>query len=88
MVVTLAEMKSYLRVDVDEDDELITQLIIAAEDRCRGISRNDIFDSDPTAKIAVMYTVAYLYENREEADNTVLNLTLRSMLFKRRKPIF
>lgn len=88
MLVTLDEMKSYLRVDVDEDDALITSLIIAAEDRCRGIARNEDFDTDPTARIAIMYTVAYLYENKEEADNTNLNLTLRSMLFKRRKPIF
>ena len=88
MLVTLDEMKSYLRVDVDEDDALITQMIIAAEDRCRGIARNEDCDTDPTARIAIMYAVAYLYENREEADNTALNLTLRSMLFKRRKPIF
>lgn len=88
MLVTLDEMKSYLRVDVDEDDTLITNMLLAAEDRCRGIARNDDFDSDPTARIAIMYTVAYLYENKEEADNTALNLTLRSMFFKRRKPIF
>ena len=88
MLVSLEEMKTYLRVDVDEDDALITEMILAAEDRCRGIARNEDFDSDPTARIAIMFTVAYLYENKEEADNTRLNLTLRSMLFKRRKPIF
>lgn len=88
MLVSLEEMKTYLRVDVDEDDALITEMILAAEDRCRGIARNEDFDSDPTARIAIMFTVAYLYENKEEADNTSLNLTLRSMLFKRRKPIF
>ena len=33
------------------------------------------------AKAAVMYTVAYLYEHREEADHHELMLTLRSLLF-------
>lgn len=88
MLVTLDEAKSYLRVDVDEDDALLTELIAASEDRCRGIARNEYFDSDPNAKIGILYCVAYLYENREEADNTTLNLTLRSLLFKNRKPIF
>lgn len=88
MLVSLEEMKSYLRVDDDEDDALITMLITASEDRCRGVARNEDFDTDPNAKIAIMYTVAYLYENKEEADNTSLNLTLRSMLFRNREAIF
>ena len=32
-------------------------------------------------RIAVLYTVAYLYEHREEADHNALNLTLRALLF-------
>lgn len=88
MIVSLAEMKNYLRVDVDDDDALITGMLSAAEDRCRGIARNENFDTDPNAKIAIMYTVAYMYENKEEADNTRLNLTLRSLLFKNREAIF
>ena len=34
MVVTLEEMKGYLRVDFDEDDALIESMIRAAEKTC------------------------------------------------------
>ena len=37
---------------------------------------------------AVLYTVAYLYEHREEADHHELTITLRSLLFGIRKEGF
>ena len=39
-------------------------------------------------KIAGMFTAAYLYEHREEADHHALNLTLRALLFGSRKEGF
>ena len=39
-------------------------------------------------KTAVMFTAAYLYEHREEADHHALNLTLRALLFGSRKEAF
>lgn len=91
MVVTLKEMKNYLRVDSDEDDLLIRHLIASAQQLCMDILRTD----DPAelgtaanAKVAVLYTVAYLYEHREEADHHALTLTLRSLLFGSRKEGF
>lgn len=88
MAVSLKLMKNFLRVDHDEDDELIMQLITSAEERCRGVSRNDDLDSDPNAAAAIMYAAAYLYEHREDADLAALNLTLRAMLFDRRRACF
>lgn len=38
MVVTLEEMKQYLRVDYEDDDQLITDFIASAEQLCRDIS--------------------------------------------------
>ena len=40
------------------------------------------------AKAAVLYTVAYLYEHREEADHRGLMLTLRALLFGVRREGF
>ena len=40
------------------------------------------------ARIAVLYTIGYLYEHREEADHHALTLTLRSLLFGMRKEAF
>lgn len=90
-MVTLEEMKNYLRVDYADDDFLIENIISAAEKQCMDILRTDSDDELVAAqngRIAVMYAAAYLYEHREEADHHALNLTLRSLLFGSRKESF
>ena len=84
MVVTLNEMKNYLRVDFDDDDMLLRNIMESAQQLCMDVARmedEDAFEEEPSAKIAVMYAVAYLYEHREEADHHALTLTLRALLF-------
>lgn len=91
MVVSLEEMKQYLRVDFDDDDSIITALIAGAERLCADILRADSTDAlllADNGKVAVMYAVAYFYEHREEADHHALTLTLRSLLFGSRKAAF
>lgn len=82
MVVSLEEMKQYLRVDFGDDDGFITNALHSAESLCADIARlsAEEFSETQTAKIAVMYTVAYLYEHREDADHHALALSLRSLL--------
>lgn len=90
-MVTLEEMKNYLRVDYEDDDALIENMITAAKRQCMDILRTDSEDDLTVAqngKIAVMFTAAYLYEHREEADHHALNLTLRALLFGSRKEGF
>lgn len=41
MIVTLEEMKQYLRVDYEDDDQLITDFITSAEQLCRDVLRVD-----------------------------------------------
>ena len=91
MTVTLEEMKQYLRVDYEDDDQLIADFITSAEQLCRDVLRVDKeadLSCDGKIKIAVMYAVAYFYEHREEADHHGLILTLRSLLFGSRKEAF
>ena len=91
MIVTVEEMKNYLRVDFEDDDPLIENFITAAEKQCMDILRTDDINelSDcGNGKIAVMFTVAYLYEHREEADHHAMDLTLRALLFGNRKEGF
>ena len=91
MVVTLDEMKQYLRVDYEDDDSLIGYLLLSAEKICMDILRTDdkeVLLADDNAKAAVMYTAAYLYEHREEADHHALMITLRSLLFGSRREGF
>ena len=85
MVVTLEEMKQYLRVDYEDDDQLITGFIASAEQLCRDILRVDEtadLEKDETVKVAVMYAAAYFYEHREEADHHDLALTIRIFISK------
>lgn len=89
--LTLEEMKNYLRVDYEEDDGLLADLLKASEKLCMDIARMEDrqeFEQSPNAKIAVQYAVAYQYEHREEADHHALTLTLRALLFGERKPGF
>lgn len=90
MLVALEEVKKYLRVDFDDDDALIENLITTGQNLCTDIARLavDEFSQKPAAKIAVMYAVAYLYEHRENADYKELTLSLRSLLFGIRKEGF
>ena len=91
MSVTLEEAKAYLRQDSADEDELISGLISAAQELVQDISRLDdeAFSKQPeVTKIAVLYTVSYLYEHREEADHHELTLTLRSLLFGVREAKF
>lgn len=90
-IVTLEEMKQYLRVEFEDDDSLIDYLIKASEKRCMDAARVDdkkSFRTLENARISIMYSVAYLYEHREDSDLNALNLSLRAMLFGDRKAGF
>ena len=91
MLVSLDEMKQYLRVDTADDDALIEGLICNAESICRDVARlsdEEFIAESLTTRVAVLYAVAYLYEHREEADHHGLMLSLRSLLFGVREAKF
>ena len=91
MAVTLEEMKNYLRVDYDDDDALIENMVRASEKICMDVARMDdtqVFYAVENAEIAVQYTAAYLYEHREDADHHAMMLTLRALLSGSRKEAF
>ena len=84
MIVSVEEMKNYLRVDFDDDNVLLEHLILASEQLCMDVARckdAEQFAQETNARIAIMYAVAYQYEHREDADHHALNLSLRSLLF-------
>ena len=90
-MITLDEMKGYLRVDTTEDDDLISSLMGSAEALCMDVARcesTEEFESLQNSHLAVLFTTAYMYEHREEADHKSLTLTLRSLLFGDRKAGF
>lgn len=89
-MVTLKEVKNYLCVDGDEDDRLISDLLLTAKKLCMDVGRmsEEKFErNEDTTRTAVLYTVSYLYENRNTADFHKLTLTLRSILFAQREGV-
>lgn len=90
-MISIDEMKNYLRIDFDDDDALLENLIVSSERLCMDIARTDNkdeFEKLETSKIAVMYAVAYQYEHREDGDHHALTLSLRSLLSGIRKAGF
>ncbi len=93
MVLTVQEVKAHLRIDHDEEDELIESLIrqaqAAAEDYCR-VS----FDSDPAGpaepvRLAVLLMVSHYYENRDNPDRQIyvtMRMAFENLLYPHRDP--
>lgn len=88
MVVSLEEIKLYLRVDGDEENTLISTFINVSEDLVEGILRYSIseFEIVPDiVKQAVMYSVANMYEKREDYDSKDVIDIITKLLFSYRK---
>lgn len=88
MVVSLEEVKQYLRVDSDDENTLITKFILTAEDLCEGILRYPLseFEVVPEAiKQAVLYAVANMYEHRETFEARLVIDTMINLLFSYRR---
>ena len=61
MAVSVEEMKNYLRIDFEDDDVLIENLIMAGKKQCMDILRTDDEEdlyACANGKIAVMFTGA------------------------------
>lgn len=89
-MITLNEAKNYLRIDYEEDDKLILQLLDTAKSLVKDVGRMDeerFSENEDVVRTAMLYTVSYLYENRNNADFSKLTLTLRAMLFAQREGV-
>lgn len=89
-MVTLQEVKQYLRIDFEDDDTLLLSLISTAKQLVMDVGRMDeerFSENEDVVRTAMLYTVSYLYENRNTADFSKLTLTLRDMLFAQREDV-
>ena len=90
-MITLDEAKEYLRVDTDAEDATIQSLLNSAVNLCCDVARLDVqdyFAAGDVAKVAVLYTLGFFYEHREDADMRELARRLRSLLFGIRRQVF
>lgn len=91
MIVSIDEAKEYLRIDADDEDSTVESLLKSAQSLCMDVARLDEEKFDAAgdiAKTAVLYTLAYFYEHREEADHHALTVTLRALLMGIRREGF
>lgn len=89
-MITLDEAKQYLRIDSNDEDDLIQSELSAAKQLVADVLRKDTLEdsNSPLVTVAVLYALAYLNEHREEADHHALTITLRNLLFGEREPRF
>ncbi|HFE9383514.1 TPA: head-tail connector protein [Streptococcus agalactiae] len=85
-MMTLEEVKLYLKVENGEEDYLIEQLMTTSRQLCEDILRET--SASEVLKTAILYGVAYLYEHREEANHKELKETLYHLLLADRKDVF
>ena len=70
-MITLKEAKNYLRVDYEEDDSLIQNLLSTAKNLVMDVGRMDEDDftkNEDTVRTAMLFALGYLYENRSNPD--------------------
>lgn len=91
----LDEVKSYLRIDGDEENSLVTSLILMATELVEDILRRKLseFEIVPeTVRQAVLLTVATFYENRQGGKDGLNSADLiemvRRLTFSSRKEAF
>lgn len=91
MVVSLEEAKLFLRVENEVEDSLITQLIQSSQQTVENTLRHTLTEYDEVPAdiiMAILYGVAYLYENRETADFKSMIQLMRAILFPYRNEVF
>lgn len=92
MFVTMEEAKLYLKLDTDEEDTLVGTLLSSSETLCLDILRKEAEEveqkDEELLKTAILFSVGYFYEHREEADHVALQKTLFYLLSSRRKVVF
>lgn len=81
LVLTLEEAKKYLRVDGDEEDDLITSFVIAAEMYIKNATSKNVNLKSELAKLAARILIAHWHENREAVGKAEqLAFSLQSIL--------
>jgi hypothetical protein len=89
-MIPLQEAKNYLRVDWEDDDKLILSLLDTAKKLCMDVGRmneEQFAENEETTRQAMLYTISYLYENRNTADFLKLTLVIRALLFAQREDV-
>ena len=96
-MLTLQETKDFLRLDGDDEDALVSSLIVTAKELTEGVlrrKRTEFKEVPETVHQAMLIVVATLYEERQVAkDKSGVDIKetldlVRRMLFAYRREVF
>ena len=76
MILSLEEVKLYLKIDGDEEDALIIALMETAQEICEEIIRIPLSELEVVPKVvkqSMLYCIANMYEKREGTYNYFKN---------------
>lgn len=90
MVVSVEDFKDFLKIQFDEEDAVVEQLLLesqaAAEDFCR-VEFSEI--APMPVKLAVQLMAAHYFENRDNPDKqsyTAMRMAFENLLYPHRNP--
>ena len=92
MIVTLDELKDHLRVQTNDEDDLLVTYLTQAQEAASNYCRVDWEDTETvpeTVRLAVMLMASHFYENRDSADKsayTTMMMAFRMLLYPNRNP--
>ena len=90
MILTIEEVKAHLRIQHDEEDDLIEGFIAQAEVVAEDYCRVQFTDPAPEpVRLAVLLMVSHYYENRDNPDRQVymtMRIAFENLLYPYRDP--
>ena len=78
--LSTSDWETIQKVTTDDDGNVLTV-------HTRKLKASEIIQMRDLLRIAILYTVGYLFEHREEANHHDLTLTLRNLLFAIREGV-
>ncbi len=94
-MVTLEEVRLFLRIDNDEEDRLLSSLIVTAKELVEGVIRQNLesFGELPeTLRQAMLFVISTMYEQRQVTKNGIDTQSMMDLVkrltFAYRKEVF